>query len=183
MGSFDKLPMSRLETFRSMANQAGQTMYAGASLAASVGKEKATLVASVGKEKGLKVYSHAAVAASAGRSTLETRIKQVKSSSPFKKVKQRLWSKSDTQSEVDVAPVAFASTEKEYYKVDPSTVVKRSQSSRGPRNKKDARSTKHAPALTRSASNIETDTQRRRVSGGSTSAIAPPVSSPQEIEF
>ncbi|RLO05641.1 hypothetical protein DYB28_009723 [Aphanomyces astaci] len=178
--------MSRLENFRSIANQAGQTMYAGASLAASVSKEKASLVASVGKEKGLKAYSHAAVAASAGRTTLETRIKKVQTSSTFKTVKQRLWSKSgrpQPESDDVVPPVAFASTEKEYYKVDPSTVLKRSQSSRGVKSKKAARPSQAvaaAPVLKRSVSSVETgsaDLRRRHGSGSKTR------SPPQEVEF
>ncbi|CAK4619873.1 unnamed protein product [Aphanomyces euteiches] len=137
--------MSHLDSIRSLANQAGQTM----TLVAAVGKEKATRAASVGKEKGLKAYAHAAVAASAGRSTLENRLKQVQTSSTYQNVKQRLWSKSSSGSSQPTDSVHFASTEKEYYKVDPSkVVVQRSNSSR--------RVNKSQPSLKRSAKSVET---------------------------
>ncbi|KAF0689905.1 Aste57867_18675 [Aphanomyces stellatus] len=156
--------MSRLDNIRSLASQAGQTIYSGA-----------TVVASVSKEKGRKAYATAAVAASAGRSTLETRLKQVQTSSTYKTVKQKLWSKNGSPTAEE--PVQFASTEKEYYKVDPTTIVKRSKSNR------DVLKSERPPKLTRSATSMDIRPASREQPAKATHDSNGKRLASQEVEF
>ncbi|OQS01402.1 hypothetical protein ACHHYP_01079 [Achlya hypogyna] len=147
--------MNRMDSLRSMATSAGSMARSTASTASSMASTASLTVmigaktaAPVIKEKGKYVCTQAGVAASIGKSTLNSKFKKVQSSSTYQNLRQRLpaWSPAKPAEE----PQNFASTEKEYFKMDPAQAkqLRRSKSER--RNKTETAK----PALARTTTTV-----------------------------
>ncbi|EQC34401.1 hypothetical protein SDRG_08171 [Saprolegnia diclina VS20] len=138
--------MNRMDSLRSMATSAGSMARTTASTAGSLASSAmlgAKVAAPVIKEKGKYVCTQAGVAASMGKSTLESKLKKVQKSSTYQNLRQRLptWTPG-TKGGDDAGAQNFASTEKEYFKMDPAAAkqqMRRSKSERRTSSKDSAK--------------------------------------------
>ncbi|OQS00702.1 hypothetical protein THRCLA_05885 [Thraustotheca clavata] len=121
-----------MDSVRSMATSAASVARSTASSAGTMAMLGAKTAAPVIKEKGKYVCVQAGVAASIGKSTLESKLRKVQRSNAYQNLRQRLpaWNSKQTTE----AEPAFAATEKEYFKVDPSK-LRRSTSERRKKEK------------------------------------------------